>query len=318
MITPQLLTALGSPSLSSQDLSLSQIYDSLIKSWIGTLSKAIPSRVRVATEKRLREIATNLCLASFGVILNSNTVENDNGDHNQDPFPVDQQFNLPVRRKRSVPTLPTNTLANPLRRSSSPLASSKISDDTGVLPPSQSPSHPLAPALPTPEMTPSLHSRSSISSLEVAAEDAASKRLRVFASLTPQPALPASASDILRHWTEGMNPDDCDWETIQNSIAGEHQDPGDAEDEAKAKKRQRLEKRLKRQRENTLSSSSQPAPTRVRESQPSPVPEPQQGSSSVGVGIGGGTMSQMSQGSTHGRRDLGGKAGRKKKRKEGF
>lgn len=318
MITPQLLTTLGSQSLSSQDLSLSQIYDSLIKSWIGTLSKAIPRRVRVATEKRLREIATYLCLASFGVILNSKPVENDNEDYSQEPFPVDQQFNLPVRRKRSIPTLPSNTPANPLARSSSPSAS-KISDDIGTLPPCQSPSHPLAPTLPTPEMTPPLHSRGSISSLGVAPEDAASKRLRVFASLTPQPALPASASDILRHWTEGMNPDDFDWEDIDNTILAEHQGPGDAEAKAKAKSRLGREQRgLRRQRENASGSSSQSAPTRVRESQPSPVPEPQQGSSSVGVGIGGGTMSQISQGSTQGTRDFGGKAARKKKRKEGF
>lgn len=307
-ITPQLLTALGTQKGVSQDLLLSQIYDSLIKSWISTLSEAIPGRVRGATEKRLREIATHLYLASFGVLLNSKSEENENGGSKQEPVPAEQEFSLPVRRKRSLSTLPTKTLANPLRRSSSPLVSSQISEGTEIMPPSRSPSRPIAPTLPTPEMTPSLHSRSSISSLEAEAEDAASKRLRVLASLTPQPTLPAPASDILRHWTEGMNPDDYDWETVQSSILAEHQDSEDVEDKTEAKERQRLENRLKRQRGNDLSSPSKPLQTRIGESQPSPLQESQQGSSSMGVG---GTMSQMSRGLTQ-------KGRKKKKRKEGF
>lgn len=316
IITPQLITALGTQTHSDQDLSFSQIYDSLIKSWISTLSKEIPGRVRGAIEKRLREIATYIYLASFGVLLNSKSVELENGDRKQETVLVEQQFNLPVRRKRPSPSLPANTLTNPLGRLSSPLVSSQISEDTGFMPPSPPPSQLVTPTLPTPEMTPSLRSQSSISSLGAAVEDAASERLRVLASLTPQPALPASASDILRHWAEGMNPNDYDWEAIQNSIEAEHQDPEDVEDEMNAKKRQRLEKRLKRQREKALGSSSQPQPTRVGESQPSPTQEPQQGSS-VGVGIGIGTMRQLGRGPSQGGRELGKGAG-KKKRRQGF
>lgn len=308
LITPQLRTALGTQTRSGQDLSLSQIYDSLIKSWISTLSRAISSRVRGATEKRLREIATYLYLASFGVVLNSKSVENEKENIEQETVPIEQQLNLPVRRKRSLSDLPIKTLANPPGRSSSPLVSSQISENTGFILPAQ----PLAPALPTPEMTPSLRSRSSISSLGEALEDGASKRLRVLASLTPQPALPASASDILHHWTEGINPDDYDWENIQNSIVAEYQDPEDIKDETSAKTRQRLEKRLKRQRENALDSSSQPLPTKVGESQPSPKQEPQQ-DSSVEIKVGGGMTSQMSRSSMQWGRQLG-----RKRRREGF
>lgn len=308
LITPQLMTALGTQTRSGQDLSLSQIYDSLLKSWISALSRAIPSRVRAATEKRLREIATYLYLASFGIVMNSKSVENENENIEQETVPMEQQLNLPVRRRRSLSDLPIKTLANPPGGSSSPLVSSQISEDTGFLPPSQ----PLAPALPTPEMTPSLRSRSSISSLGAALEDGASKRLRVLASLTPQPALPASASDILQHWTEGINPDNYDWETIQNAMVAEYQDPGDIKDESSTKKRQRLEKRLKRQRENELGSSSQPLPTIVGKSQPSAKQEPQQ-DSSVEIKVGGGMTSQMSRSSMQWVRQLG-----RKKRREGF
>lgn len=315
MMTPQLLTALGTQIYSGQNLSLSQIYDSLIKAWISSLSRAIPGRVRHTIEKRLREIATYIYLASFGVLLNSKSIENENGDWKQEPLPTEPHVNLPVRRKMSLPSLSTKSLANPLGRSSSPLVSTQISEDTGVLPPSRPPSQPLVPTLPTPEMTPSLRSRSSVSSLEAAAEDAASTRLGILASLTPQPALPVCASNILRHWTEGMNPADYDWETSQNSILAGDQSPGHVADETTAKKRKRLKKRSKRSRENTLGSSSQPQPLRVGESQPSPILEPQQGSG-VGARIGGGTMSQVSRGSTQGGYEFGKKA--RKKRREGF
>lgn len=310
------MTALDTRTQSGQELSISQIYNSLIKSWISTLSSAVPGRVRIATEKRIREIATYLYLASFGVLLDCKSVENENKDIRQGRVPMEQQFSLPVRRKRSLPTLPTKALVSQLGRSTPPLASSQISEDTGFMPPSQPPSRLLAPTLPTPEMTPSLHSRSSISSLGAAAEDAASKRLRTLASLAPQPALPTSASDILRHWTEGVNPDDYDWETAQNSIAAENQDRGDVEDERNAKKRKRREERLKRQREKLPGSSSQPLPTKVGESQPLPREEPHQGSS-VEVRRGDGTMDQMSRGSTQGRLELGKKFG-KKQRTGGF
>ena len=213
----------------------------------------------------------------------------------------------------SLPSLSTKSLANPLGRSSSPLVSTQISEDTGFLPPSRPQFQPLVPTLPTPEMTPSLRSRSSVSSLEAAAEDAASTRLGILASLTPQAALPVCAANILRHWTEGMNPADYDWETSQSSILAGDQGPGHVEDETTAKKRKRLKKRPKRSRENTLGSSSQPRPLRVGESQPSPILEPQQGS---GARIGGGTMSQLSRGSTQGGHEFGKKA--RKKRREGF
>ncbi|MCJ1461715.1 hypothetical protein MMC07_000313 [Pseudocyphellaria aurata] len=308
-ITPQLMTALDTRTQSGQEVSISQIYDGLIKSWISTLSPAVPGRVRIATEKRLRESATYLYLASFGVLLDCEiSIENENKDIRQGLVPMEQQFSLPVRRKRSLPTMPAKALVSQMGRSTSPLASSQISEDTGFMPPSQALSQPLAPTLPTPEMTPSLLSQSSISSLGATAEDAASKRLRTLANLAPQPALPTSASNILRHWAESMNPDYYDWEATQNSMAAENQDQGDDEDESNAKMRKRREKRLKRQREILQVPSSQPLPTKVGESQPSPRQKPHQGSS-VGVGMGGGTISQMSKGSTQGRLELGKKSG---------
>ena len=328
-MTLQMSAALDVCSSVSQELSLSQIYDNLIKLWISPLPTAVPGRVRVAMAKRIRELATQLFLAIYGIRFTPSPLPAENDEIAHEPFHMtDQSFNLPVRRKRSLTIRPAKPQQDVLpQRSSSPLASSQISEDTGFLPPS--PSLP-APTLPTPEKTPSLRSKSSISPslATVLDEDPASQRLRTLATLTPQPALPSAASDILHHWSEGANPDTYDWETTQDAIAAGHvhQDDDDDDDDdeaakAKLKKRQRLQKRLQRQRAQSLAGSSsqqQPppppssAPTRVRESQPSPARDALGSSQRVGIGVGDRMNQPLGSGSGGGR----GKG--RKKGKPGF
>ncbi|KAK4693750.1 RNA polymerase I-specific transcription initiation factor RRN6, partial [Lecanoromycetidae sp. Uapishka_2] len=163
------------------------------------------------------------------------------------------QFALPVRRKVSASNLGKSREST--ARSSSPLASSQISEDVGFMPSFQ------PAALPTPELTPSPHSQNSASSLQ-ASEDPASLRLKAYCSLATQPSLPIKMSNILKEWEIGGDPDSYNWEVSQRAL---HTD--ESEDESQAKERQQSEKRRKRQRQDTVASSSQPPPKRSEGSQ---------------------------------------------------
>lgn len=250
------------PSATSQNPSLSHIYDSLLSSWISPLPEMVPSRVRIAAEKNVRRIALQLYLAGLGVHVGSRERE-DQVVIQEPPRPsFDGLSNLPLRRKSSLQRLSVKRLEKGRERSSSPLVSSQISEDTGFMP--AFPGY-----LPTPGNTPSLRSKSPS---VFGTEDPACQRLRALASLAPQPVLPTSASNILRHWSEGSDPATYDFEATERSIQAELE-PEIPVDEATAKKRQRIENRLKRQRERSMASSSQPEPTRLRASQPLPLSE---------------------------------------------
>lgn len=245
----------------SQNLSLSYIYDSILSSWISSLPEAVPSRVRIAAEKDARDIAVQLALSGLGVHVGSRDDE-ENVVVEEPRSSLDGVLNLPLRKNYSLPRLSVEHLEKSERRSSSPLFSSQISEDAGYV-------LPLFGSLPTPEPSPSLRSKSPS---VVDTEDPASKRLRAFADLAPQPNLPLSASNILRHWSEGSDPAMYDFEATERSIQMELE--SEPLDKARAKKQQRKEKRLKRQRERAIASTSQPGPTRIRASQSLAQSEP--------------------------------------------
>lgn len=250
------------PPATSENLSLSHIYDSILGSWISSLPETIPSRVRIAAEKDVRGISVQLFLAGLGVYVGSR----DRQDNVviEEPRPsLDSLSSLPLRRKSSLPRLSIEQLEKGQRRASSPLVSSQISEDIGFMPP-------FFGSLPTPETTPSLRSKSPS---VVGTEDPASERLRAFTSLAPQPVLPLSASNILRHWSVGSDPAMYDFEATERSIQKEPEYET-LVDEATAKIQSRKEKRLKRQRERSIASSSQPDPMRIRASQSLPLSEP--------------------------------------------
>ncbi|KAK3170886.1 hypothetical protein OEA41_002970 [Lepraria neglecta] len=258
--TPSMRNVLGL----EDRIQLSAVYDSFIKAWIAPLSRSIPGRARIALEKLLRDLTAKICLASYEMRVVRET------DLDEEAPPGDgtgagAEFVLPVRRRVSATSLRKGKEL--VARSSSPLASSQISQDVGFLP-----SSPLR-ALPTPEPTPSLRSKSSASSL-AAAEDPASLRLKAYASLAPQPALPIKMSNLLNHWEVGADPANYDWEAAQQAF----NDEDESENEARAKQRQRSERRRKRQRQETIGASSQPPPKRLGGSQPQ-VAQETQGSS---------------------------------------
>ena len=263
ILTPKLQAGLG-----FRDTELSSIYETLIQTWIVPMSRQLPSRVRIALEKTLRDIAGQICLASYAMRIEMGSKGKEERDQSEN-WEAGARFELPVRRRTS-----RTSLGKGKERSdavpSSPPVSSQMSEDAGILPSS------VLAALPTPEPTPSLRSRGSVSSL-ASSEDPASQRLRAYASLTPQPALPAKLSNLLGHWQVGADPAKYEWEAVHQATVIEDE----SEDELQKMQRQREEKRQKRQRQSTVGPSSQPMSKRLGVSQPQQAQDTQdmQGSS---------------------------------------
>ena len=230
---------------------ISDLYNSLIAAWIGPLSHGVPNRTRISVEKMLRNLAGQLCLASYAMIPDS---AEENGDEEPDKPSTTATFTLPVRRRVSLTNFKKDK--EPETKSSPPpLPSSQPPTDVGFLP-----SSPLR-ALPTSELAPPLPSQISATS---STEDPASRNLQAYASLTPQPALPIKLSNLLDHWQVGADPATYSWEAAQQAFASNDEE----ELEAHAKRRKRTEKHRKRQREHDLGSSSRPVSDRLGGSQP--------------------------------------------------
>ncbi len=284
ILTPTLQAGLGIRDTAE----LSSIYENLIQTWIVPLPRRMPGRVRIALEKLLRDMAGQICLASHAIRIDSRTrgIEEKGSTESLE---AGVPFVLPVRRRISAISLGKGKERSDLV-SSPPPASSQVSEDVGFRPLS------AFAALPTPEPTPSLRSRSSLSSL-AGSEDPASQRLRAYVSLTPQPALPMKTSNLLGHWQVGVDPAKYDWEAAQQATVTEDE----SEDESQRRQRQRAEKRRKRQRENTVGPSSQPTPKRLGDSQPQQGRDTQgmQGSSQQTERVV--TMSQVEPGKFGGR-----------------
>ncbi len=251
------ISQLASPSLPSclqagSTRSLTQTYDALIASWITCLATNVPGRVRTGYGRKIRGIAAELQLASFGVRLGtmSDRVENQFlGVAIAAQPPID----LPVR---SIPTFSQESRrvqAKAIEQASAHVASSQASADQGL--------HP-ATGLPTPERTPSLRSQGSggSRSTQEAVEDPTIQRLRAYVSVAPRPFLLAAKTRILNHWSLGQNPQDYDWEKTNERLEGADE-PEVAEEAARAKKRRRKERSVEKRRlEGTMAYPSRTIP----------------------------------------------------------
>ena len=243
---------------------LSSIYENLIQTWIVPLSPQIPGRVRIALEKLLRDMAGQICLASHAMrIVDMGRKGEEDETAQPENIDTDAQFVLPVRRRRSSATSLDKgkgkerldaVVSSPL-----PPASSEISEDAGFLPSSSA-----FATLPTPEPTPSLRSRSSISSLPVPGFQAG-QRLQAYASLTPQPPLAPGTQTLLSHWQTGVDPATYDWEAIQQTTAvTENEKSGGDESQGQRAAKPHKKKKQKKSPGGPSSSShhSQPTPQR--------------------------------------------------------
>lgn len=285
ILSPTLQAALGIRNTAE----LSSIYESLIETWIVPLSRQVPGRGRIALEKVLRDMTGQICLASYAVRINVSAGGKEENDQTES-LEAGARFELPVRRRASVTSLGKGKGKERAdAMSSPPPVSSQMSEDAGF-----TPSSPVA-ALPTPEPTPSLRSRSSVSSL-AGSEDPSSLHLRAYAGLTPQPALPANLSDLLGQWQDGADPAKYDWEAAQQAtITG-------SDDELRSRQHRRAGKQRKRQRDHTVGPSSQPEPKRLGGSQPQQGRDTQDMQGSSQQTERAVTMSQVEPGKFGGRR----------------
>ena len=251
ILSPRLQAAVGLRDTTE----LSSIHESLVQTWIVPLSRQIPGRVRIALEKLLRNMSGQICFASYAMRINLRTGGKEDNDQSEN-VEAGARFELPVRRRASVTSLGKGKGKERAdAMTSPPPVSSQMSEDAGFMP------SPTFTALPTPEPTPSLRSRSSVSSL-AGSEDPASLRLRAYANLTPRPALPANLSNLRGQWQLGGDPATYNWEAAQQAtVIG-------SDDELQGRQRRRAKKQQKRQRDSTVGPSSQPEPKRLGGSQP--------------------------------------------------
>lgn len=229
---------------------LSDVYDKLVELWISCLPHRTPGPARLAREKSVRIIATELCLSSLGVFIRDKSVILPKASESQEKT----DFVLPVRTKPD----------------SSETVDGLSTQITSAVPVS---------SLPTPAATPSLPSNDSTASFREPAEDEAISRLRGYTlSIKSQPPLGASRSAILAHWpsSPGADPSKYSWEASHKAVI-EDEDVNSDEEETliqhreQDRRRRRTEKFLKRQRVNTIDATSQPLPALAFGSQPDPA-----------------------------------------------
>lgn len=270
LITPDILAALSTEPQDRSDLPLSQIYNALAKYWIRTLPKRIPDGVRVAMEKLLTKTAAQLYLGNFGLCSISESAEIESKIYPETELDTDRPFSIAIRGQ-FVPSIRTKLEQGQTERIAPTLPSSQISEDTGFLPAVDN-----FPPWHVPEGQSSLDLARSVSSDTDLPEDPASKRLRALTNLTPQPKLPLSSSNILRHWGVGSDPDKYDWEAVQSAIDIELENPPADADEAETKKMKNKQQARRDKIDNAIArlSSYSSLPTRVRVTQSSPTPPP--------------------------------------------
>lgn len=224
---------------------LSQLYDHMVRLWVSPLPAHSPGRVRLVTEQLARKIAAHICLASYRIIPSTE----DRSILDEDEEAQSQsRFVLPAGR-----TFSTASVAQQDRQTVKALS------DVGEI-------ESLGPTLPTPELTPSLRSRSSVSS-GVATESLASQRLRSrVLHMLPQTFSDSSTSQIMTHWSVGLDPGLYDWEGVERSIAIEQETTG-VDGLSQKRRKRRAEKQRKPLQEPAILPSSQPVPKEAKSSQ---------------------------------------------------
>lgn len=270
LITPEILAALSTEPQNGPDLQLSQIYNTLVKYWIRTLPERIPHGVRVAMEKLLSKTATQLYLGNFRVWSISESAEIESKIDPESELDTKRPVSIAIQGK-FVPAIRTKLEQGQTERIAPTLPSSQISEDTGFLPAVEN-----FPPWHIPEGQSSLDLARSVTSDTELPEDPASKRLRALTNLTPQPKLPLSSSNILRHWAVGSDPENYDWEAVQSAIDLELENPPVDADEVETKKMGKKQQARRDKIDNAIArlSSNSSLPTRVRMTQSSPTPPP--------------------------------------------
>lgn len=248
-ITSGLSSAVGI----GEDLMLARVHDRLVRCWASLVSPASSSRARVAIERRARSITAQLCLASYQYPFNTLRFGNE-------PISAGSvartEFVLPLRRKSSAPALSKKENKRAQGTPSSPVKTLNMGGLSSLVGIHSSPRR----ALPTPEPTPSLGSRSPVSTNQ--AESAANRRLGRLTKILPRSYATSSTLKLLEHWTEGANPWAYDWDTAQQ------EDIEDGKWTNGTSQNQRENRPRKRHKHSRGTVTSQIVQTRVTGSQP--------------------------------------------------
>ncbi|KAI9701443.1 MAG: hypothetical protein M1836_001498 [Candelina mexicana] len=205
--------------------SLSDMYRRLLKDWVTPISDDVPGRTRIAKAKIAAQVAAEISLASIGVSLRP-TINPAPVLQAEPASPLLSTFNLPVRARLPSPT--GSSASKGKQRESPPY-------------PTPQPSSLGLPATPSSE-----------SAGTAFLEDPASTRLRAYTSLTPQPQLPSSLSNIICQWQPGADPATHSWTPPRFALAEPRLDEDDVEARERTNQRKKQERLLKRQRTATL------------------------------------------------------------------
>ena len=235
LLTPATHTPIDYSGADEIDLPLLPMYEKLLKLWITTLASRIPSRTRIAFDRQLRQISTELYLSAHALqygppilsLLEPASPANDA-----------TKLSLPLRRKGSLPRSSGKHKENDGSSSPFPMEEPKSSLSVGA-------------TLPAPKATPSLSSQRSESPITEPGYSPY-QRLKMLTTLQPQASLSEPVKRLISHWDLGEDPEHYNWRSMQQRY--EQQDSVGNEAQ---KLRLRREKRQKRKQDGSHAISSQ-------------------------------------------------------------
>jgi RNA polymerase I-specific transcription initiation factor RRN6 len=244
--------------INQNPLTVSAIYDRLVDVWVTCLPRRTPGPVRLAKDRLVRSIATELYLSSVAVSIRDKSVPMPAPEKPQESLP----FVLPVREK-GVNVSAAQSLSGPTTRSKMTSLVNASVPDIGIMSPD--PIQPVSATVATD------------APIEQTEDDAIS-RLRGYAlSARSLPPLGVIRSSILKHWPAipGASPFEYSWEDMRkNALTDDGLDSDEEEASIRQKEEERRQKRkekfLKRERAVTLETGPQSIPM-VSGSQPDPV-----------------------------------------------
>jgi RNA polymerase I-specific transcription initiation factor RRN6 len=224
---------------------ISDVYDSILQSWIATLPRDAPLRIRQHKERLARRIAAEVILA--GTRLLQREVQ-PNNEKAQPGISQDSAISVPILSSQpldssqtSLPspqTLPTPPLSRSETQPPSSQSSAFLSSQNNLSQqPSLSKAYPLADPL-----------------------TRLGKHLKFNEDSASQLSIPESVDQLLRHWQPGVDPRTYDWNATELANRVDVIDETSQQQLEKARKRKERQER-KQRREDELAQaqpSSQP------------------------------------------------------------
>ncbi|KAL6710212.1 hypothetical protein ACN47E_009158 [Coniothyrium glycines] len=239
---------------------ISNIYDTILQTWIASLPSFVPARVRQHKERLARRIAAELLLAIYHLERNNTQAPMIGSQH--DPI----QIAIPV-----LPSKPGGRTHDDLdqRQQPHPLPTPPYSSmPSSSMPPSSPPIWTLqSPATESPA-------------------DRMRRRLPNRDAAVPSIAITPNVHQLLAHWQVGTDPHTYDWDMTERALQPQELD--DYSQQQREKERKRKERREKRQRREDELLASQ-----IISQQPLVFPR-----SSPGPMLGGMGSSSQAQGHT--------------------